>query len=61
MKIAGHLMEGMNAEHEQAIEAGLRGGARLHVEFGPLPYFESVGLVLIEPEGARQLRGRTRI
>lgn len=53
LRIGGHLLQGMSPEQEHAIEGALRSGARLHLEFGPVPAFESVRLVLVEREGAR--------
>ena len=53
LKIGGHLLQGMSPKQEQEIEAALGAGARLQLEFGPVPAFESVRLVLIEREGAR--------
>ncbi|MBT9486563.1 MAG: hypothetical protein IV093_03540 [Rubrivivax sp.] len=38
-----------------SVDYALRRGARLVLEFGPIPEFEAVRLVLVEREGARSI------
>jgi hypothetical protein len=37
------------------VEAGLNGGGKLIIEIGPLPDPQRVQIVLVEPEGRRQV------
>jgi hypothetical protein len=53
LKVNGHLAQGLSPEQGHAIDHALRGGAQVHLEFGPVPGFESVRLVLVEREGTR--------
>jgi len=53
IRISGNLLDTISVEQQHAIEGALQGGARLVLEFGPLPAFETLQLVLLEREGRR--------
>lgn len=53
MKVAGRLLETLEPEAQDALNGALHAGARLTLEFGPLPAFEEFALVLVETEGMR--------
>jgi hypothetical protein len=55
LKVNGHLAQALSPEQGHAVDLALQGGARVHLEFGPVPEFESVRLVLVEREGTRHL------
>jgi hypothetical protein len=53
LQIGGSLLETLTPEQHHALDGALQAGARLSLEFGPIPAFETLSLVLIEREGAR--------
>lgn len=61
LKIVPHLIDAIPDRGRNAINGGLRGGASIVMEFGPLPAFDEVGLVLVEREGTRHKLGSISI
>lgn len=53
LQIGGTLLETLTPEQHNALDGALQAGARLTLEFGPMPAFERLALVLVEREGAR--------
>lgn len=53
LQIGASMLGALTAEQQHAVDGALQAGARLSLEFGPLPAFERLQLVLIEREGAR--------
>ena len=53
LQIGASMMATLSAEQQDSIEGAIRAGARLALEFGPLPAFEHLKLMLVEREGAR--------
>lgn len=53
MRCATGMLAELRPDTLEGVEAATRAGARLVLEFGPLPGFESVQLVLLEREGRR--------
>lgn len=49
------LIESLYLESQQGIDVAILGGARLMLEFGPLPAFEALRLVQVEAEGRRHV------
>lgn len=57
MQCATGMLTTMSADALEAIELATRRGARLMLEFGPLPAFDGVTLLLVECEGQRHALG----
>jgi len=61
MRLAGEILKAQTPQAKNNIEGATAGGGRLFVEFGPLPDFEAVRLVLVEREGRRHELGSIQI
>jgi hypothetical protein len=61
LKLSGEMLDALSPETQNGIEGALQGGARLTLEFGPLPAFESFRLVLVEREGRRHTVGSVNV
>ena len=61
MRVSASLMEDMPATTQVALAEALEAGARLYIEFGPLPAFERATLILVEHEGRRTELGNVSI
>lgn len=57
LRIGGAMLETLTPEQQHAVDGALQGGARLSLEFGPLPDFDAAALVLVEREGKRHQLG----
>jgi hypothetical protein len=57
LKLSGTMLDALAPEAQQGVETALKGGARLALEFGPLPGFQRLALVLVEAEGRRHTLG----
>lgn len=57
MRCATGLLATLNADALEGVEIASRSGAKLVLEFGPLPAFSAVTLLLVEPEGRRYALG----
>ena len=55
LKIMGHLVDTIPESGQPVIDAALRGGAKMHIQFGPVPAFDRVELVMVEREGTRHV------
>jgi hypothetical protein len=55
LAMATHLMATGDDDKLIDVEAGLNGGGKLIIEIGPLPDPQRVQIVLVEPEGRRQV------
>ncbi|GCL61021.1 hypothetical protein [Pseudaquabacterium pictum] len=53
LQIGASMLGTLTAEQQHGVDGAIQAGARLALEFGPLPAFERLQLVLIEREGAR--------
>lgn len=53
LQIGASMLGTLTAEQQHAVDGAIQAGARLALEFGPLPAFERLQLVLVEREGAR--------
>lgn len=53
LRISALMLEQLSPEVHDSVNGALQGGARLVLEFGPLPAFEHLQLTLLEREGAR--------
>lgn len=53
LQIGASMLGTLTAEQQHTIDGALQAGARLSLDFGPLPAFQRLQLVLIEREGAR--------
>ena len=53
LQIGASMMRTLTDEQQHAVDGAIQAGARLSLEFGPLPAFNQLQLVLIEREGAR--------
>lgn len=60
LRLAPHLLAGATPEQLQLVDRATAAGARLVLEFGPLPAFTGARLVLIEREGARHALGEVK-
>ena len=53
LRIASLMLEKLQLEVQESLNQAIHGGGRLVLEFGPLPAFEHLQLVLVEVEGQR--------
>jgi len=61
LRLASRILASATPEHQQLVERATTAGARLVLEFGPLPVFTGARLVLIEREGARHTLGEVAL
>lgn len=61
LKASARMLDHMTPEAQHGITGALQGGARLVLEFGPLPAFTTLRLVLVEAEGRRHSLGTMSI
>lgn len=57
LKLSGEMLDALSPETQDGLNGALHGGAHLSLEFGPLPRFERLSLVLVEREGRRHTVG----
>ncbi len=55
LQLSTRMLEALTEEAQRAMTVAEKGGARLQLEFGPLPAFDWARLVLVEPEGRRHV------
>ncbi len=53
LQIGTTMVAALSPAERQMVERAIKAGAHLRLDFGPLPAFEHVHLMLIEREGAR--------
>lgn len=53
LQIGASMLGTLTPERQHSIDGALQAGARLSLDFGPLPAFQRLQLVLVEREGAR--------
>ena len=53
LRIASLMLTRLEPEVQDRLNGALHGGAKLLLEFGPLPAFEHLQLTLVEVEGSR--------
>lgn len=61
MRLAAGIVDDMPEGAQGAIGNALQSGARLFLEFGPLPLFSAATLYLVEPEGRRERLGSVSV
>ena len=61
LRIAALMLERLEPEVHDRLNGALHAGARLSLEFGPLPAFEHLQMVLVEREGARHAVASVRL
>jgi hypothetical protein len=57
LQVSGGILNTLNGDQVEALERATRAGARVVLEFGPIPEFESAELYLVEVEGRRHRLG----
>ncbi len=60
-RLAARLVAALPEAQQDVLQSGVKGGARIFLEFGPLPRFERVSLLLIEAEGRRHPLATLRV
>lgn len=53
MRVGAGMMAALSEDQQTHLGGAILGGARLYIEFGPLPLFDGARLVLVEAEGRR--------
>lgn len=61
LRLAPRMLASATPEQLQLVDRATAAGARLVLEFGPLPAFTGARLVLIEREGARHALGEVTV
>lgn len=61
LRLAPRILAGATPDQLQLVDRATAAGARLMLEFGPLPAFTGARLVLIEREGARHTLGEVKL
>ena len=53
LQIGASMVAALSPAERQMVDRAIQAGAHLRLDFGPLPAFEYLSLMLIEREGAR--------
>ena len=55
LRISGRLLDALTPEQQTGVQQWVQCGAKLSIEFGPLPEFQRAQMVLTEQEGMRHV------
>lgn len=57
LRLSSRLLDALSPEQQTDLQQSVQCGAKLSLEFGPLPEFQRAQLVLTEHEGLRHIIG----